>query len=349
MKITSWLSQPYWLSQSERTTPDMIMETHHSIEEICQLGRGVIEQELEQAKRLLNTLNQSFADTCQAILNCSGKVIVTGIGKSGHIGKKIAATLASTGSPAFFVHPAEALHGDLGMARHGDVVILISNSGEANEFKLMVPLLKRQEITTIGMTANLNSFLAKECHLALDIAAEKEACPLGLAPTASAANTLLLGDALALTVMTLRNFDHNDFALSHPAGSLGSRLLTRVEQLLDTPHKNAFCSPDSSLQEAVGVMCQTGFGLVAVVADGKLHGVFTDGDLRRSFAKGVAPDTAMGNLIKAGAVTVSQSILCTDALALMRQRAITALPVLNENSHFVGVINQYTIQKAGVS
>ncbi|TDE24492.1 KpsF/GutQ family sugar-phosphate isomerase [Vibrio owensii] len=324
------------------------MHKQHSTEDICQLGRGVIEQELDQARLLLDSLTTSFAEACKAILNCEGKVIITGIGKSGHIGKKIAATFASTGSPAFFVHPAEALHGDLGMARQGDVVILISNSGEANEFKMMVPLLKRQKITTIGVTANLNSFLAKECDITLDIAAKKEACPLGLAPTASATNTLLLGDAIGITVMTMREFDQNDFALSHPAGSLGSRLLTNVGQLLDAQHKSAHCSPNATLQDAVSVMCQTGYGLIAIAEQGNLRGVFTDGDLRRAFAQGVTPSTAIKSLVKPGAITVQHSSLCVDALALMSENAITALPVLTEDGVFVGVINQHTIQKAGI-
>ncbi|MDF2155177.1 KpsF/GutQ family sugar-phosphate isomerase [Vibrio sp. CAU 1672] len=324
------------------------MHKQYTTEDICQLGRGVIEQELDQARLLLGSLDASFVQACETILNCAGKVIITGIGKSGHISKKIAATFASTGSPAFFVHPAEALHGDLGMARQGDIVILISNSGEANEFKLMVPLLKRQNITTIGVTANLSSFLAKECDITLDIAAKKEACPLGLAPTASATNTLLLGDALGITVMTMRNFGHNDFALSHPAGALGSRLLTNVEHLLDEQHKSAFCSPNATLQDAVGVMCQTGYGLIAIAEQGSLQGVFTDGDLRRAFAKGVTPDTTINSLVKNGAVTIGQSSLCADALTLMSKHAITALPVLDDKGRFVGVINLHTIQKAGI-
>ncbi|MCU8515809.1 KpsF/GutQ family sugar-phosphate isomerase [Vibrio vulnificus] len=324
------------------------MHKQYSQDDICQLGRSVIEQELDQARLLLDSLDAPFSTACEAILNCPGKVIITGIGKSGHIGKKIAATFASTGSPAFFVHPAEALHGDLGMACQGDVVILISNSGEANEFKMMVPLLKRQNIITIGVTANLNSFLAKECHITLDIAAKKEACPLGLAPTASATNTLLLGDALGITVMTMRDFNHNDFALSHPAGSLGSRLLTNVEQLLDEQHKSAFCSSEATLQDAVDVMCKTGFGLIAIVNQGNLQGVFTDGDLRRAFANGVTANMPISNWIKKDAFSVQQSSLCIDALTLMSENAISALPVLSDDGMFVGVVNLHTIQKAGI-
>ncbi|ELI6427428.1 KpsF/GutQ family sugar-phosphate isomerase [Vibrio harveyi] len=318
------------------------------VEEIFLQGRHIVSLEIEQAKRLIPTLRNSFVDVCQTILKCKGKVIVMGLGKSGHIGKKIAATLASTGTSSFFIHPTEALHGDLGMVDRSDLIMLISNSGETTEFKIILPLLQAQGIISVGVTANQESYLAKNSNYPLDIASEKEACPFGLAPTASATNTLILGDAIALTVMKLRNFDHTDFARTHPAGSLGSRLLTTIEQLLDEQHKSAFCYPTSTIQQAVEVMCKTGYGLLAVVEKGKVAGAFTDGDLRRAFTKGVLSNTTLSNVMTKNPTCITQSSLCTEALELMGKLAITALPVLDRKGAFVGVINQHSIQKAGI-
>lgn len=251
---------------------------------IIDLGKRVIETELNEAKALLTRLDERFSESCQAVLNCQGKVIISGIGKSGHIGKKIAASLASTGSPAFFVHPAEALHGDLGMISEGDLVVLISYSGEASEFKTMVPLIAQKGIQIIAMTGNPQSYLAEHCDFLLNVGVTQEACPLGLAPTTSTVNTLIIGDALAITTMQMRHFDQHDFARSHPGGSLGARLLTRLDQLIEHQHSSARCTPETTLSEAIGLLCETGLGLLAVVSEQRVVGVFTDGDLRRALA-----------------------------------------------------------------
>lgn len=317
--------------------------------EVVDMGKGVIKQELKQGEKLYSSIGNAFADSASLLLQCKGKVIVSGVGKSGHIGKKIAATLASTGTPSFFIHPTEALHGDLGMIGQEDVVMMISNSGNSHELQTMQMLIDVKKITTIVITSHPSSPLGRACDLTLDIKADEEACPLGLAPTSSTTNTLLLGDALALTVMKMRQFDHNDFALSHPAGALGSRLITRVEHLMEDKHQQAFCSPDTELQDAIAIMCQTGLGLLTIV-DNNRHvlGVFTDGDLRRAFAKACCHKTAMNALLQHNPLVITSSRLCTEALALMHHHGVTAIPVVDNNSYFTGVINQHTIHRAGI-
>ncbi|SIN87098.1 KpsF/GutQ family sugar-phosphate isomerase [Salinivibrio sp. ES.052] len=317
--------------------------------EVINIGKSVVKHELEQAMRLYSSISTSFVDAATSLLQCKGKVIISGVGKSGHIGKKIAATLASTGTPSFFVHPTEALHGDLGMIGEADVVIMISNSGSSNELQTMRTLIEVQKITTIVITSNLDSPLARKCDIKLDISTSEEACPLGLAPTSSTTNTLLLGDALALTIMTMRKFDQNDFALSHPAGALGSRLITRIVHLIEDKHQQAFCSPDTELQDAITIMCQTGLGLITIIDNSKhVLGVFTDGDLRRAFAKGCYHKTKMSLLVQRGPLVISSSRLCTEALALMHRHGVTAIPAVDNNSCFTGVINQHTIHRAGI-
>ncbi|OOF27022.1 KpsF/GutQ family sugar-phosphate isomerase [Salinivibrio sp. IB872] len=317
--------------------------------EVIEIGKNYIKQEINQAKRLYSSIGISFVATTTLLLECKGKAIVSGVGKSGHIGKKIAATLASTGTPAFFIHPTEALHGDLGMIGQEDVVIMISNSGNSHELQKIQTLMGMKKITTIAVTGNLNSPLARSCDIALDINTNQEACPLGLAPTSSTTNTLLLGDSLALTVMTLRQFDKHDFALSHPAGALGSRLITRIEHLIEEKHQQAFCLPDTELQDAITIMCQTGLGLITVIDNSKhVLGVFTDGDLRRAFAKGCCHRVKMHTLVQSHPILISASSLCTEALALMLRHGVTAIPAIDDNSCFTGVINQHTIHRAGI-
>lgn len=315
---------------------------------IRDIAVGVINKELEQAHRLISHIDQAFTQACRAIEQCRGKVIVSGIGKSGHIGKKIAATLASTGTPSFFIHLAEALHGDLGMVGGDDLVLLISNSGEASELKTMLPVLKEKSVVVIAMTGDTNSYLARNSEYVLCLAADEEACPLGLAPSSSAVNTLVLGDALALTVMTMRGFDQQDFALSHPAGALGNRLLRRVNQLIDKPQHQACCCPETSLMDAIGIMCQTGFGLIAVVEQASVIGVFTDGDLRRALNARYAMSVAIKQVMNRHFTSIQADELCSHALSIMQEKSITALPVLTENNTFCGVINLNTIHQAGI-
>ncbi len=324
------------------------MDSDKNEEDIRNIAIGVINKELEQASRLITHIDKDFTQACRDIVQCKGKVVVSGIGKSGHIGKKIAATLASTGTPSFFIHLAEALHGDLGMVGEDDLILLISNSGEASELKIMLPALKLKPIVVVAVTGDTHSYLARNSTHVLCIAADEEACPLGLAPSSSAVNTLVLGDALALTVMTIRGFNKHDFALSHPAGSLGNRLLLKVSQLVEETNQSAFCNTDTRLIDAISIMCQTGFGLIAVMEDSTIVGVFTDGDLRRALHTGHEMNTSMKQVMNTEFISVQEQDLCSSALDIMQEKSITALPVLNSSMAFCGVINLNSIHKAGI-
>ncbi len=313
------------------------------------MALGIIEKELVQAAKLVDVIDDNFVSICNVIFGCKGKVIVSGIGKSGHIGKKMAATFASTGTPSFFVHLVEALHGDLGMAETSDIIILISNSGGANEFKMILPLLKKKSITTIAITQNLDSFLAKHATYSLSTVVDEEACPLGLAPTSSAVNTLILGDALALTVMTMKGFNKHDYALSHPAGALGNSLLMQLEQLIDKKHQQAFCSGDTTIADAIELMCQTGLGLIAIVEHGNVIGVFTDGDLRRVIRNRQDLMHSIDDVMTHQFKSSFSNQLCSQALKLMTSYAVTALPIVNiKTKKFMAVVNINTIHQAGI-
>ena len=318
-------------------------------EQIQRYAHETLSIELAEAQRLCSRLNDSFVSACEAILACTGKIVVTGIGKSGHIGKKIAATLASTGSPAFFVHPAEALHGDLGMITKGDLVIMISNSGEAGEFKTMLPLLKHKGLVVIGFTGKLDSYLARQADHVIDISVQQEACPLGLAPTSSAINTLMMGDALAISAMRIRDFNEQDYAVSHPGGSLGARLLLRNKDILDPELPIPVCSADTSLRDAIVALSRGGFGLVVISSDqGSILGVFTDGDLRRSLEKTLPLDTCVTELMTRTPVVVLADGLAAATLELMHEHRINAVPVVSDEARLLGVISIHQIYKAGI-
>lgn len=249
---------------------------------LLETGRQTLMLELQEASRLPERLGEDFVRAANTIIHCEGKVIVAGIGKSGHIGKKIAATLASTGTPAFFVHPAEALHGDLGMIESRDVMLFISYSGSAKELDLIIPRLQEKSVALLAMTGKSRSPLALAAKATLDISVEREACPMHLAPTSSTVNTLMMGDALAMAVMQARGFNEEDFARSHPAGALGARLLNKVHHLMRTDDAIPQVKLDTSVMDAMLELSRTGLGLVAVCDDnGSVQGVFTDGDLRR--------------------------------------------------------------------
>ncbi|AYV23969.1 MULTISPECIES: KpsF/GutQ family sugar-phosphate isomerase [Vibrio] len=316
--------------------------------EVIEYATQVINAEIAEAQKLLGRLEDNFAQAVSHIVNCQSKIIVSGIGKSGHIGKKMAATLASTGSPAFFVHPAEALHGDLGMITKGDLVILISNSGESAEFKTMLPILKERGISIIGMTGNTSSHLAQNSDCVVNIAIDSEACPLGLAPTSSAVNTLIMGDALAITAMKIRKFDSIDFAQSHPAGALGAKLLTTVGNVISEFEHNAICQPEQSLAEAISVLCESGKGLIAICRQTTLVGVFTDGDLRRALANGAVLEDKIEQHMTTNGKQTSARVKAYDALNLMLDNAISALPVVNERDECVGVISISDIHRRGI-
>ncbi|OCG45286.1 arabinose-5-phosphate isomerase [Gilliamella sp. Choc5-1] len=320
------------------------------MDKILQYGRELLELELQEAKKLPNRLGKDFINACQLILSTKGKVVVSGIGKSGHIGKKIAASLASTGSPAFFMHPSEALHGDLGMITQNDVAILISYSGRAKEFNLILPILTEMQVPVIAITGGLDSPLAKSAQAILDISIEKEACPMGLAPTSSSTNTLLMGDALAIAVMRARGFKEEDFARSHPAGSLGAKLLNHVRDIMRTGDRIPKVPQTATVLDTMLELSRTGVGLVAICQDNnKIAGVFTDGDLRRLLLKnGTLQDNIMDVMTSLGH-RIPESWKAVEALKLFTDHNITAAPVVNNNDELVGVLNIHDLHQAGIS
>ncbi|MCO6550613.1 MAG: arabinose-5-phosphate isomerase GutQ [Gilliamella sp.] len=320
------------------------------MDKLLQYGRELLELEIYEAKKLPDRLGKDFVNACKLILTAKGKVVVSGIGKSGHIGKKIAASLASTGSPAFFMHPSEALHGDLGMITQNDVAILISYSGRAKEFNLILPILTEMQVPVIAITGGLDSPLAKSAQAILDISIEKEACPMGLAPTSSSTNTLLMGDALAIAVMRARGFKEEDFARSHPAGSLGAKLLNHVKDVMRTGDRIPKIPQTATVFDAMLELSRTGVGLVAICQDNnKIVGVFTDGDLRRLLLKnGTLQDNIMDVMTSLGH-RIPESWKAVEALKLFTDHNITAAPVVDNNNELVGVLNIHDLHQAGIS
>jgi arabinose 5-phosphate isomerase len=316
---------------------------------ILKAALETIETELHEAMSLADRIDDNFLQACERIYACNGKVIVSGIGKSGHVGRKIAATLASTGTPAFYVHPAEALHGDLGMIAAGDVVILISYSGHAAEFIQMMPLLKMLPVSIIAFTGNADSPLGKSADHCINIHVNKEACPLGLAPTSSAVNTLIMGDALAIALMRARNFSEQDYARTHPAGSLGKRLLCRVCDIMRTEEKVPLISITATIYDAMFELTRTGLGLVAVIDDElQLKGVFTDGDLRRWLLDGGGLSDPIQSAMTAPGIYLSPGQHAAEALALFQERKISAAPILSDRGRIIGVINAHDIRESGI-
>lgn len=313
-------------------------------------GLRTIRIESAAVNALSGRLNADFSKACDLVLNCHGRVIVTGMGKSGHIGKKIAATLASTGTPAYFVHPGEASHGDLGMITKQDVVLAISYSGTSNEIMTLLPILKRSGIKIISMTGNPQSPLAEVAEAHLNIAVETEACPLDLAPTASTTATLVMGDALAIALLEARGFTAEDFAFSHPGGALGRKLLLRVVDIMHSGDKIPRVQANASLSEALLTMSEKGFGLTTIVDDNdQLLGIYTDGDLRRTIDKGTDFRSAhISDLMNRQPKTISDKALAAEALKLMEDSKITALIVRNEQQCPVGVLHMHDLLRAGV-
>ena len=323
------------------------MSDHRFIE----LGIAVLQTEADAIKALIPRLDVKFQKACELILACRGRVVVTGMGKSGHIGNKIAATLASTGSPAFFMHPGEASHGDLGMITADDLVIALSNSGETNEITLLLPLLKRLGIPLISLTGKEHSNLARAADINIDISVDKEACPLGLAPTSSTSASLAMGDALAVAVLEARGFTEEDFALSHPGGNLGRRLLLRVDDIMHKDDAIPLVSLNSSLEKTLEEMTAKGLGMAGVINpdDNTLSGIYTDGDLRRTFEK--MPDIATASVkdfMTANCVTIQADKIASEALKIMHEKKINALMVVDENQHVQGALNMHDLLRAGV-
>lgn len=321
-----------------------------SAQNLIASGRRTVRLEQEAVAALEERIGDDFVRACQLILACKGRVVVTGMGKSGHVGHKIAATLASTGTPAFFVHPGEASHGDLGMITRGDLVIAISNSGNSPEILTMLPILKRLGIPMITMTGKPNSPLAEAAEVSLDIRVASEACPLDLAPTSSTTVTLVMGDALAVALLEARGFTAEDFALSHPGGILGRRLLLRVSDLMHGGERMPKVQPDTSLLNALGEISAKGLGMTTVVGpNGKLLGVFTDGDLRRAVDKGHdIRQVTIENIMTRNPTSVRSDALAAEALTIMENRKITALVVTDEQSLAVGVIHMHDLLRAGL-
>lgn len=320
------------------------------IEKICELGRAVIEIEAQMIGSLIDRIDQNFAKACQYLHDCEGRIVVIGVGKSGHISKKIAATFASTGSPAFFIHPSEAKHGDMGMITSKDVVLALSNSGESEELISILPFIKRLQVPLITLTGKPQSTLAKAATINIDVSIEKEACPLGLAPTSSTTAALVMGDALAMALLDKRGFTEKDFALSHPGGTLGRRLLLQVDEIMHHQTEVPIVSHTASLKEALVEMTQKKFGMTTVInANKELIGVFTDGDVRRAFDRNLdINSTQIQQIMSKNPKTIRGNILAAEALSMMENYKITSLIVTDDKNHPVGIIHIHDILRAGV-
>jgi arabinose-5-phosphate isomerase len=313
-------------------------------------ARRVLEIEAKAVTGLIPRLDASFDRACQLCLDCRGRIIVTGMGKSGHVAGKLAATLASTGTPAFFVHPGEASHGDLGMITRIDLVIAISNSGETAEIVTLLPLLKRLDIPLITLSGNQRSTLAVAATVALDVAVSEEACPLNLAPTASTTAALAMGDALAIALLESRGFTREDFALAHPGGALGRRLLLRVDDVMHTGDGIPRIRPEAPLAQGLIEMSRKGLGMTAIVdGDDRLIGIFTDGDLRRVLDHSVdVHKTQMQEVMHIGCRTIAPGALAAEAVRLLEQFKINALLVVDPAQRVVGALNVHDLLRAGV-
>lgn len=314
------------------------------------MARAVIDTETKAVAALAARVDANFVHACQYLLECEGRIVVIGMGKSGHIGGKIAATLASTGSPAFFVHPGEASHGDLGMITAKDVVLALSNSGETDEILTIVPLIKRLGVPLIALTGNPASTLARMASVHIDVSVAQEACPLGLAPTASTTAALVMGDALAVSLLEARGFTAEDFARSHPAGRLGRRLLLLIADIMHSGERIPQVTQQASLSEALLEMTRKGLGMTAVVdGDDRLLGIFTDGDLRRALDHAIdVHTTPITQVMTRGGRTARAEMLAAEALQLMQKHKINALPVVDEKGALVGALNMHDLLRAGV-
>ena len=320
------------------------------IEPLLASGRRALAIEARAVEGLKARIDERFAAACRLCLGCKGRVVVTGMGKSGHVARKIAATLASTGTPAFFMHPAEAGHGDLGMIIRSDVVLALSNSGETPELVVLLPHLKRLGVPLIVMTGKTDSTLGRAANVSLDVSVAEEACPLNLAPTASTTATLAMGDALAVTMLEARGFTKHDFARSHPGGSLGRQLLLHVEDLMRTGDAIPRSVPDDKLRDGLLEMSRKALGMTVVVSpDDQVLGVFTDGDLRRTLDKQVdVHSTPMSAVMTPRCKTIGPRELAAEAVHLMELHRITALPVTDEQGRLVGALNVHDLFRAGV-
>jgi len=324
------------------------MSQIHPSPKALDLARQVLRIEGNAVLALIDRIDGAFLEALALILNCHGRVIVTGIGKSGHIGHKIAATLASTGTPAFFVHPAEASHGDLGMITPDDVLIALSNSGESNELLNILPHVKRRGAKVIAITGNPKSSLALDADAHLDSAVAQEACPLNLAPTASTTAALALGDALAVALLDAKGFGAEDFALSHPGGSLGRQLLSRIRDVMRTGDAVATIPPNASIAEASREISRGGIGMAVVVTpERKILGIFTDGDLRRAIVKGAdLKNLTVADIMTSQPRVISPDKLTAEAVEMMDTHKINQIPVADKDGYLIGALNMHDLFKA---
>ena len=316
---------------------------------LLQSAKEVILTEAQSVFDLANRLDDSFVDSCKLIQNCAGKVVLIGMGKSGHIGNKIAATFASTGTPGFAVHPGEAGHGDLGMVTEGDVVIAISYSGESDEIMTLVPVIQRLGVSIIGMTGNANSSIGEACDVHLDVSVEKEACPHNLAPTSSTTVALAMGDALAISLLTDKGFSPDDFARSHPSGALGRRLLTFVKDIMKIGDDIPTVSSNTRLLDALLVMSQKALGMVLITDNNNLQGIFTDGDLRRVLeTHNDIQNLNIGEVMTSNCKAILADKPAMAAVQMMDEFNLNSFPVVDENNQVAGAINTHTLMQAKI-
>jgi len=319
-------------------------------EKLRALGLAVIQVETQAIAALAEQINEHFVLACKLMFACKGRVVVTGMGKSGHIAGKIAATLASTGTPAFFVHSGEASHGDLGMITAQDVVLALSNSGETEEVITILPIIKRLGVPLIAMTGNASSTLAKFATAHIDVAVAQEACPLGLAPTSSTTAALVMGDALAVSLLEARGFTRDDFALSHPGGSLGKRLLLRVSDMMHVGEQIPSVLESAFISEALLEMTEKKLGMTAIVnAQNQVSGIFTDGDLRRMLSKNLnIHTTSIMEVMTPQCTVIKANILAAEAMQIMERKKINALIVVDDQQHAIGALNMHDLVRAGI-
>ena len=314
---------------------------------IIDIAKDVIQTEADSVLKLMDRIDQNFGEVCQILKNCMGKVVLIGMGKSGHIAKKISSTLSSTGTPAFYLHPAEAGHGDLGMISHNDVVIMISYSGESDEIISLLPGIKRMNVPIISMTGNANSLIASSSDFHLDISVDNEACPNNLAPTSSTTATLVMGDAIAVSLMSLNNFTSDDFAMSHPSGSLGRRLLTLVSSIMKSGEDIPKVTKEMLLIDSLLVMSEKALGMVLIAENEKLVGIFTDGDLRRALESNVDfQKLTIQDVMTKDCKSIEPQEPALIAMQLMEQYSLNSLPVVDSSNNIVGAINMHTLIQA---
>ena len=316
----------------------------------CTYGLAVIETEAQAVFELTQRIDARFEKACELLLACKGRIVVTGMGKSGHIANKIAATLSSTGSPSFFMHPGEASHGDLGMITRQDIVVAISHSGNTHELVTLLPLFKRMDIPLITLTGNMESTLAQASDVCLDVSIRHEACPLGLAPTTSTTVALVMGDALAVALLQARGFSAEDFALSHPGGSLGKQLLLRIDELVHQGEQLPLISEHATISEALIEVTNKKLGMTCVVdSRGQLLGVYTDGDIRRTLTSQYdIHTTPLKTVMTRNCRTIKSGMLAAEALAIMQKHTITSLVVVDDHNIPHAVLHLHDLLKAGV-